>query len=46
MSGCCAKRRLYRVPLPTPEGPEMMMGRRSVGAEADKRVSFFGSMDY
>lgn len=31
MSGCCAKSILNRVPLPTPEGPEMTIGRRSGG---------------
>lgn len=31
MSGCTAKSFLKRVPLPTPEGPEMMRGRRSGG---------------
>lgn len=31
MSGCCAKSILNSVPLPTPEGPEMTIGRRSEG---------------
>jgi hypothetical protein len=31
VSGCRVKRSLYKVPFPTPEGPEMMIGRVSVG---------------
>lgn len=39
MEGCRSRRSLYNVPLPTPEGPEMIMGRVSGGTEGKFWVS-------
>lgn len=37
IEGCASRSFLYKVPLPTPEGPEIMIGRLSFGGWFAKR---------